>query len=340
LTALKPRAACILLCACGLAVLTAPLAAQPRGRPPVRGAAPQQQQSQSADPAPPPLTDSLMGQAKLDYEAGRILFNDEDYSGALVKFQRAFEQAGDLRLLWNMAVCEKNLRHYAAVLRLLERYRREGEATMTQLQRAEVNEVLQTVQMLVSSARITVSENGATVSIDDRPVGQTPLAEPILVDLGQHRITVAKPGFRTEHVTQDFTGGSEVNVDLTLLPDVAASRLTVTTDADATISINGNPVGEGMWSGSLPAGEHAIRVAAVGMHPYEAGIALQPGQARSLNITLRPEESGGGVPAWVWVGVGVVAAGGIATGAFFLFRDPAGESMPVTGTLGPAVRLP
>ena len=56
-----------------------------------------------------PLGDALSGEAKAEYDAARILFGDDDFAGALVKFERAFEFSGDLRLLWNMAVCEKSL---------------------------------------------------------------------------------------------------------------------------------------------------------------------------------------------------------------------------------------
>ena len=291
--------------------------------------------------APAPLTDSLMGQAKLDYEAARILFDDQDYEGALVKFQKAFDSSGDLRLLWNMAVCEKNLRHYAAVLKLLERYKREGEASMTQLQRSEVNEVLQTVRMLISSARIKVSEPGASVFVDEKPVGTTPLKEPVLVDLGQRRIRISKSGFRTETVTQDFAGGSEVRIEVKLTREVVDGKLSVNADAGATITIDGEAKGLGQWQGTLPAGEHVVHIAQLGMRTYETGIVLNAGQTRALHITLRPEDAGGGVPGWVWVGVGVVAAGGLATGAFFLFRGSnAHESSIVDGTLGAAVQLP
>src|SRR3954462_5833949 len=49
-----------------------------------------------------PLAESLTGQAKADYDAGRLLFGDDDFAGALVKFQRAFDNVRDVRLLWNM----------------------------------------------------------------------------------------------------------------------------------------------------------------------------------------------------------------------------------------------
>src|SRR3954464_2944682 len=43
-----------------------------------------------------PLSESLIGAAKADYDAGVILFEEQDYTGALIKFQRAFDSSADI----------------------------------------------------------------------------------------------------------------------------------------------------------------------------------------------------------------------------------------------------
>src|SRR5688572_33443050 len=73
-----------------------------------------------ADPAP--LSEALTGDAKAAYEGGKLLYGDGDFAGARVKFQAAYETAKDPRLLWNVAVCEKGLRHYAKVVELTKKY--------------------------------------------------------------------------------------------------------------------------------------------------------------------------------------------------------------------------
>src|SRR5882724_2714841 len=94
-----------------ICILTLPAEAQKAPNPkkgvPTAPAAP------PAPPGPRPLSESLTGGAKSDYEAARLLYGDGDHAGALVKFQSAFDQSKEPRLLWNMAACEKNLRHYA-----------------------------------------------------------------------------------------------------------------------------------------------------------------------------------------------------------------------------------
>ena len=70
--------------------------------------------------APKPLSDTLTGSAKIDYDAGKLLFSDGDMAGALVKFKSAYDTSKDARLLWNIAACEKSLHHYARVLSYLD----------------------------------------------------------------------------------------------------------------------------------------------------------------------------------------------------------------------------
>lgn len=281
----------------------------------------------------PSLANSLTGQAKSDYEAGRILFSDQDYAGAFVKFQQAFSIAGDVRLLWNMAVCEKNLRHYANVLSLLERYQRERVANMSETHRREVDGVIRTVQTLISTVHVAVNEDGASIFVDDHLVGTTPLSGPLLIDLGRRRLRISKQGFIEQALVQDFGGGSTMTLRFSLAPKTeAAARLTIS--AEGSISIDGKPVAERYFAGPVPPGEHALRITAPGMLPYEREVALQAGQARTLNISLTPQKRGG-VPTLVWVGAGVVAASGLAVGGYFLFREKPHEPNYPIGTLSP-----
>src|ERR1700759_4037610 len=65
-----------------------------------------------ANGAVKPLSDSLTGLAKAEYEAAKILYGTKDHAKAIVKFGRAYEISREPRLLFNIAVCQKNLRRY------------------------------------------------------------------------------------------------------------------------------------------------------------------------------------------------------------------------------------
>ena len=285
------------------------------------------------------LAEALRGDARTNYDAGRVLFEDQDFAGALVKFERAFENTPDPRLLWNMAACEKSLRHYARALELLERYSREGARYMSESQRDQLIALMDTLRSLISNVHLVIDQPGASVFVDDHLAGTTPLAGGLFVDLGARRIRVSKTGFQDQVINQEFSGGSDLTLYLTLVPEVREAKITIAADAASAISIDGQTVGqEGRWEGSLAAGDHTLRATAPGMVPYEKDIVVQAGQPRTLFIRL-DKDSSGGMPAWVWVSLGVVAAGGLATGAYFLFR-PSNEDDYTLGTLSPnAVQL-
>lgn len=291
-------------------------------------------QSDTSGEAGASLADSLEGSARSDYDAGKILYADGDYAGALIKFQNAFRQKADARLLWNMAACEKNLRRYGSALELIERYERDGNERWTVAHRAEVKGVADMLRTLVSTVHLVVSEPGAAVFIDDRRAGTTPLSRPLYVDLGSRRIRVSKDGFQDQVITQDFAGGSDLTLLLTMAPVQSEARVSIVADDDSSISLDGHVVGRGTWEGTLLAGEHSLRVTAAGKRPYEKELVVEAGEPRTLYIRLDAPASG--IPAWVWMGAGVIAAGGLATGAYFLLRDPGGPEH-TEGTLPPHV---
>jgi hypothetical protein len=207
-------------CAAGLLLLMA-------AETPVFGQAPPAPPPPPAPLAPPSLGDALTGQAKSDYDTARILFDSGDYSGALVKFQHAFDLSQDARLLWNMAACEKSLRAYARVLRLVERYLHDGGPLLTEAQRDDAAAVLRTVRALVTSLRVVVNESGASVFVDGEPVGTTPLADPLLVDLGERHIRVTKPGFKEQVITQSAAGASDATISIALEREAQEGHLSI-----------------------------------------------------------------------------------------------------------------
>jgi hypothetical protein len=286
--------------------------------------APRGRSAASSSKPAPSLAETLQGEAAADYQAARVLFDDGDYAGASLKFEHALRESGDARLLWNIAVCQKNLRHYATVLRLVERYSNEMGADMTPEHRAEVEDVLNTVRTLVSNVRISVDQPEVAVYVDGEQSGTTPLMEPLLIDLGRHSITLKKSGFEDHVISQEFAGGSYSVFEVGLRREDTSGKLRVIAGTGASIRIDGNIMGQGEWQGSLSAGTHALRVSAEGMREYSKDVAVSAGHEQTIYVTLEAAESG--VPAWVWVGAGVVVASGLATGGYFLFRAP--EKVP------------
>jgi hypothetical protein len=312
-------------------------------------------QSQPAVPPSPPagvpaqgerkaLSETLTGIARAEYEAGRVLYAEADYAGALVKFKAAYDVAKDPRLLWNMAACEKGLRRYARVYELVQRYRKEGAAVLSDADRDEAASLLEAIKPFVGWLRIGVNEPDAVVAIDEQDVGKSPLPDPLLVDIGMRRLRVTKPDFKPFGRAIEVTGGGEIQVTIQLEKEIHEGRLVIFAGPRDAIEVDGKVVGVGEFDGTVPSGAHRIRVTARGMRPYQSEVVVQDAQRASVRVALEPEpvapvvftpaakDQGGGSP-WLWIAGGAAVAAGLGVGAYFLFRPEDQPAEPMPGSL-------
>jgi len=282
-----------------------------------------------------PLSESLSGPAKDAYDAAGILRNNQDPSGALTKYGQAYELSKDPRLLFDMAVCERDLRAYARMQELLERYEHEAGGDLPAAQKAEIDAALGTIRLLVGTVRLAVSEAGAAVAIDGQPAGSTPLASPIVVDLGKHTLSVDKAGFEPVEQTIEIAGGNEIAVTVHLRARIRPAQLLVVTDAEATVLVDKRVVARGRFDGAVAPGPHDLQVTEPGKKPYAAPLDLQDGEARTLQITLENLPRGAGL--WPWIAGGVVVAAGAVVGGYFLLKPHDEAASPPQGTLPPVM---
>ncbi len=159
-----------------------------------------------------PLAESLRGRAKVEYEAARLLFADGDFAGAGVKFKRAHQLSGEPRLLWNMAVCEKELRHYARAAGLVDRYLAQGGARVSAANRRKALETRDALRGFFSAITVSGLPAGAVIFLDSAEIARTPLSGPILVDLGEHRLRVEHASHEPEERRLDVPGSSDMRL--------------------------------------------------------------------------------------------------------------------------------
>ncbi len=233
-----------------------------------------------------PLSQSLSGTAKVDFDAAKLLANDGDYAGALIKFQNAFENSKDPRLLWNVAFCHKNLRHYAKVLSTLKRYIEEGGTVLTANDRKEAQELMALIEPFTTRATFRVTESGSAIYVDDELLGLSPLPSPALLDIGERHVRVVKDGFRVFEKNLAIGGSSEVNVDVTLEKEVHEGKLIVNAPASALIYLDDKEVGKQKLEQSIASGGHQIRVAAPGMHTFQTEVVIRDNETRSVDVAL------------------------------------------------------
>jgi hypothetical protein len=321
-----------------IGLTAAPSKAQPGGAgqpaapgPPASSPAPPSGPSAAPSTTAPELSDTLTGLAKTEYDLGTILFRDDDFAGAIVKFKHAHELSGQVRLLWNIGVCEKSLRHYAKAIKMMERYQKDGGTALTEQHRRDAEDLLSALRPFVASLNLTVSVPDAVVSVDDEIIGTTPLPAGILIDIGLRKIRVHKQGFLDFVVTPDVVGATTVELTATLKEEVHAGRLVLVAGVNDAIAVDGTVIATGRFDGSLPSGGHNLRVSAPSMRAYQSDIIIEDDKTRTLSVTLEANPRST-VPWLVGGGVALLLAGGVV-GGYFLFKP--GTAPAVPGTVSP-----
>jgi len=279
-----------------------------------------------------PLAASLTGMAKEEYDSAKILYEDGDYKNALLKYQRAYELSKDYRLLWNEVVCEKESRHYARALELLERFSSEGGKQIKPAMLGQIAALQQTMLQFTGTVTISVSVPGATIRLDGASVGVSPMSGPLRVDIGEHVFRIEKLGYKPLTIEKHVDSGAAATVDAALEPDLHRGKLIVEAGPKDAISLDGKTMGLGHYEGDLASGGHTLRVTAPGMTPFQTEVVIQDDQTRRVPVTLTPLPKEISLAKWGWIGGGsALLIGAVVTGVLLLRPE---TSPPVEGTLG------
>jgi hypothetical protein len=145
-----------------------------------------------------------MGPAWAQDEAGRAvaralaqegaqLFEQDDLQGALDKFKQAYEKYPSPKLFFNIGQALHGLSRNVEALAAFERFLAEAtDASPDFIEQASAQVALLNAKL----ARVVVESNrvGVEVMVDGEPRGTTPLAKPIVVEPGDHRLTATWEG--------------------------------------------------------------------------------------------------------------------------------------------------
>lgn len=150
------------------------------------------------------------------YDRGLKMYEEGDYSLAVIEFERAYELVPDYRVLYNIGQVRLQLAQYARARRALEEYLSAGGDQLDPNRKALVRADLEMLSARTGTLRISVNEPKAEVFVDDMLVGQSPLSEPLLLDAGEHRLSVRKPGFHARVAQLTLAGRDALSLEIEL----------------------------------------------------------------------------------------------------------------------------
>ena len=107
--------------------------------------------------------DSTDEEAKIQFEQGVELYNDDDFEQAAIAFERAYELKPSYKILFNIAQTENERKHYAAALKAYHRYLKDGGDQIEAGRRAEVEKEFERLKALVGGITVKTDIKGAVV---------------------------------------------------------------------------------------------------------------------------------------------------------------------------------
>lgn len=242
------------------------------------------------------IRDTLPADAKKQWDTAVSLAQRNQWDAARAAFLQAYELSKNPRVLFNVAVAEKNLGRYAAAIELLRRELAEGKGQLSPDETNEINAAISGLEKYVMTITVEVSEPGAKVFVDQDEVGVSPLKAPITVAIGSHIVRASKAGFADaqERVSGDKTNAT---VSLKLESIVKTSRVNVSVvgPQNAVVKIDGKEVGAAPYSGQVVVSPepHVFAAEAPGYVPATQSAIVREGETLNLTLQLAQEQQKG-----------------------------------------------
>lgn len=170
-------------------------------------------------------------EARTRYEKGKQLYTEGAFDAALAELQRSYELAPSYKILYNIALVQRARNDFAGSLSAYEKYLSDGGKELASSRKQEVQKEIDNLKTLVARADIKTSVPDAEVSVDDSPIGKSPISSFVL-NPGSHRISATKEGRQPAVKVIKVAGGDSVTVDLEL-PDASAPQPTTQPTATA-----------------------------------------------------------------------------------------------------------
>ncbi len=162
------------------------------------------------------VSDADKAEAKELFAAGVGLFKKGQHAQALEKFQASYELRPHWRLHLNIGLCFKELSMYTEAKAEFDEFLQKGAEKMDDASLEQVFTELEDLKNIIAVLGIDVLNPGATVKLDGKEVGTSPILGPIEVNPGSHVLEVVMKGHKPFKEEFLLSKGEEKNFTVTL----------------------------------------------------------------------------------------------------------------------------
>jgi hypothetical protein len=161
---------------------------------------------------------SARDQAARHFETARVLYAQGDYERAAGELERAHALVPDPRVLHKLGKLWLHLQRHAQARRAFEKYLNQSGAELSPESRRQVEADLERLREKTAELEVSVNVAGCEVLVDDVPFGRTPLSAALVLDVGEHRISLRKDRYVTHETRLALAGNTVHRLDVVLEP--------------------------------------------------------------------------------------------------------------------------
>ncbi len=228
-------------------------------------------------------------QATEHFMRGVKLTQEKAWDAALAEFEESIRLLPKKSAVRNAAICLRELGRYDEALVMWERLVREFGASLKPEDKAQADTAITELKTLTGYLEITSNVEGATVVVNGKERGKTPLKDKILVPIGTSIVKVSKEGYATFEGRPQLVGGRTIQVQGQLDPLARAGRITVVEEKGkaADVEIDGAVVGKTPYSGAIAPGAHVVLLKGEGnLGTQPAAVTIEVDKNTPLRLAL------------------------------------------------------
>lgn len=221
-------------------------------------------------PQPDP---AAVAEARQRFQRGVDLYEERNYTAAMVEFQRAYELTRNPAVLYNISATHELSGHMVEALDAMLEYERLAPQEAVAARRAEVDAALARIRRSIATLIVRVEAQGLTLAVDGLQRSVSEARTGLRVAAGRHRVTLSAPHYQTREEEFDVSGGNSTTITEGLTPESAFFTVECNIPA-AEILVDGRVVGSTPVTSPLPLpeGTHHIIVRRLGYTPYETDV--------------------------------------------------------------------
>jgi tetratricopeptide (TPR) repeat protein len=161
-------------------------------------------------PAPASAPADDVDIAKAHFNTGEAYYEHGRFVDAAREFEEAYRLSQKAPLLYNVGKSYDAANDFARALDAYQRFL--AAAAPDNRDRDFAGKRVELLQTLVGKVALDGAVDGSVVTLDDKPLGTTPLAAPLVVNPGRHQLAVAHEGYATFKSAVDVPVGGAASV--------------------------------------------------------------------------------------------------------------------------------